>query len=403
MTLRVLGIGDVGNQTLVLSKFLKKSKIHLIAFPREGNAIKTYADDMEFFSSYKVTENLKKINEIKDDFDICLTTFAGARLAYLADLNYIMYFVGDDIRTPPFIKNPKDPFLNQPLPSLNFLERRFYKKVLENASVCIAFDEELYSYLKKYRKDAISLNGMIPVDTTIFNDAVRPIEREKTKFTFLSAQRIGPSKGIDIIWEALRLCKTDFEVLQVEWFEERNEEERKINKHFLETKPPQVKLIPLIKREELPRYYVFADAIIGQIGLGTQANVEREAVFCKKPVIHYPDPKIKYIINGKEVTAPFLPKTKDPKDLANIIDMVVESKEFREKLAEEEYNFIKKLCDPDSCAKLWDEIFEMVCQKQKTISKNSSYIIKKIRIFFFLVANRFYFSKFKKIASKVIR
>ena len=403
MTIRVLGIGDVGNQTTVLRKFLKKSKIHLIAFPREGNALSTYADDMEFFSSYKVTENLKKINEIKDDFDICLTTFAGARLAYLAGLNYIMYFVGDDIRTPPFIKNPKDSFLKEPLPSLNFLERRFYKKVLENALACIAFDEELFSYLKKYRRDAISLNGQVPVDTTIFNENVKPIDLKKTKFTFLSAQRIGPSKGIDVIWTALRLCKTDFDVLQVEWFEERNEEERKINRFFLETKPPQVKLIPLIKREMLPQYYAFADAIIGQIGLGTQANVEREAVFCKKPVIHYPDPKIKYIINGREVTAPFLPETKDPRDLANIIDKVVESKEFRERLAEEEFNFIKELCDPDKCAKKWDDVFEMVCKKQKTICKNSSYMVKKFRLFFFLVANKLYWRKLKRIVSKDVK
>lgn len=61
---------------------------------------------------------------------------------------------------------------------------------------------------------------------------------------------------------------------------------------------------------------------------GFQGAIEREAAFCKRPVITYCDPKMRVLIDGKEITPPFLPHSRDPKTLAQIIDMVVESKDF---------------------------------------------------------------------------
>ena len=71
----------------------------------------------------------------------------------------------------------------------------------------------------------------------------------------MSPQRIGLAKGIDIIWKALKLCKSDFEVLQVEWFlGQRTDEEKEINKKLVESRPSQVKLIPVIKRPFPPSH-----------------------------------------------------------------------------------------------------------------------------------------------------
>ena len=44
-----------------------------------------------------------------------------------------MYFVGGDIATPPFIKNPRLSYLKDPAYHLNIVERNFYKKVFDNA------------------------------------------------------------------------------------------------------------------------------------------------------------------------------------------------------------------------------------------------------------------------------
>lgn len=398
MTIRVLAIGDLANNIVILRKYVKKSKIHLINFPWEGKGESIdVKEDVEFFDSLKTSKQVKRINEIKKKIDVCIVVSpAGARIAYLADLNYIWYFVGDAIRTPLFIKNVKDPSLKEPYYNFNFLERWFYKKVYDNAIACVAWGEELYNCLKKYRKDGIRMDRM-GVDTTIFNENVKPVNRKKDKFTFFSPQRIGLPKGYDVIWKALRLCKSDFDFLQVEWYDVKTEEERRNSKEFLETKPSQVKFIPMMKREELAKYYAFSDAVMGQMRIGLGAAVEREAALCKKPVLQYSDPNMKYIVNGKEIPDPFLPKSRNPEKLAELIDRIVESKDFRDKLAEEEHRFVKELADPHKAAEEWDELFEKIFKKYGSIEKNSSLIVVKFRLCFFLFANRLHFKKIKKI------
>ena len=106
MTIRVLAIGDSSNTLSTLKKFVKTSKIDLIDFPRKGAGKKTYiSKNIEFFDSLKISKQIKKINEIKQNYDVCIVmSWAAARIAYLTGLNYIMYFTGNDIKTPPFIK-----------------------------------------------------------------------------------------------------------------------------------------------------------------------------------------------------------------------------------------------------------------------------------------------------------
>jgi glycosyltransferase involved in cell wall biosynthesis len=151
----------------------------------------------------------------------------------------------------------------------------------------------------------------------------------------------------------------------------------------------------MMRREELAKYYAFADAVIGQMRIGIGAAVEREAVLCKKPVLQYSNPRMKYIIDGKEISEPFLPKLQDPKELADLIDKVVESKEFRDKLAEDEYNFVKELADPHKAAAEWDNLFESLFKKYGSIKRNSSPIRIKFRILFFQFANRLHLKKIK--------
>ena len=211
-------------------------------------------------------------------------------------------------------------------------------------------------HLKKYRDDPTRITGYI-VDTTIFNENVKPVERKKTKFTFISPARMGLQKGTEKIWEALRLCKSDFEVIQIKWYDKRNLEEEGLAQEWINNPPKQITFIPIMTREELGRYMVFADAVLGQVS-GIQADIERSGALCKKAVIHYANPKRMYIINGKKVTSPFLPHSNDPKVIAETIDRVVTDKEFREKLADEEYKFVMALSDPNMIASQWDELFE---------------------------------------------
>lgn len=393
MVIRVLAIGDICNLILTISKYTKKSEIHLINFPKDGAGVFTYADGVELFSSWKVVDQLKKINEIKHNYDICLVTGTGERIAYLADLNFISYYVGRDIDAPRFVKNSKEEWFSMPLHKLNFFERRFYKAVFENAIIHVA-GTWVFTHLQKYTKKGIKMDQM-PIDSEIFNTNVEPLEQKKKKFTFFSPQRMGRPKGTDLIWKALSLCKSDFEIIQVNWFDVSTEEELAIKEELLKNKPSQVKLIPMIKRNDMVKYYNFSDAVIGNMRIGTFSLVELEAVFCNKPVIQYTNPEIKINVDNQEIESPFVPYSNDPQEIANIIDKIVTSKKFRDSLFLKEYEFIQKVSNPNLVSEWWDNLFEEIVKDHKTIRKNSPKIIIKLRLMYFLIANRLYYSKIK--------
>ena len=396
-------IGDASNYMKIVSKCVKKSKIHIINFPREGASKLTYDENVEYFESNKISKCVERINEIKKDYDICFTIFGGSTIAYLAGLNYVMHFVGGDIQFPIWEKNSGEPYLKNPIYERNFLERRFYKKVLNNATACtVVFGEEWFNKLKKYRKDAIRINT-IPRDIDFFNQSMTPLDRKKEKFVFFSPSRCCYYKRLDLVWQAIPLCNSDFEVHQVEWFDERTPEESQVNREFFKNRPPNVKAIPLIKREEMINYYMFADAVIGDSRVSTSFGfIELEAALLKKPVISYVDPNAKFILDGKPIEIPFFPKSLDPIEFAKIIDKIVQSKDYREKLAEEQFNFMNKVSDPSKVGEEWDKIFEELFQKFKSINRDSD-ITVKFRIFYFLIINRLYFRKVKKIKKILIQ
>lgn len=376
LTLRILAIGDSANLFKILSKYVKKSEIHIINFPLKGASSYTYDPNVEFFKSTNLIECVKRINEIKENFDLCITMGVTALYAYLAGLNYIIYFVGDDIRVPFFKKNPTLPYFKKPIHSLNYFERRIHKNVLKNAIACVTMGEEFFNLLKEYRKDAIRFDR-IPVDTSYFNENSKLMKLTKKKFTFLSPSRFGVNKGFDLLWDALPLCKSDFEILQVKWFDERTEEEKDTNHKLMEEKPRQVKIIPLIKNNEMADYIMSADAIIGDLrSWSHKGGIEREAAMCKKPIISFQDPKAKAILDNDEFEPPFYPNSRNPDELAELIDKIVESETFREDLAKRQNIFIKELANPHKAAEFWDSLFEDLHKKINSIKKTPEFLCK---------------------------
>jgi len=395
MVIKVLAIGDIANVMKSLSKITKKSKIHIVNFPKDGAGIFIHDDNVDRFLSWKVKEQVEYINKIKNNFDICIVMGVGERIAYLADLNYIAYYVGRDIDAPRFVKNSKEQWFKTPLHKLNFLERKFYYDSFKNAIQHVT-GRWVYPFLKKFDKNGIRMD-MMYVDSTIFSDRKKMLKQEKTKFTFFCPQRMGTPKGTDLLWKALSLCKTNFEIIQVNWFDESNEEELKIKEKLLEKIPFQVKLVPMIKRSNMINYYNFADAVIGNMHGGYTELVELEGIMCKKPVLQYQSKKMTMIIKNKEILPPFYPLSNNPKDIAKAIDKIVESKEFREQLVIQQSEFIKDFSDPDFIGEWWDNIFEKNSNETKSIRKNSSKMSIKFRMLLFLIGNRLYWQKMKKL------
>lgn len=394
MPLRVLVIGDIGNIFQTLQKFTK-SDIHIINFFKDGAGMYTYEKDIETFSNYKVTDHLKKINEIAHNYDICITMGTGERIAYLADLNYSVFYVGRDIDAPRFIKNSKEEWFDEPLHTLNFLERRFYKQCFKNANFHLAYTW-VFEHLKKYTKNGIKLD-MIPIDTSVFKTTSESLDKPKNKFIFFSPQRMGKPKGTDLIWKALPLCKSDFEIIQVEWFDVSTKEELRIKDELIKTKPKQVKFIPMIPRSDISKYYNFADAVIGNMRIGTYALIELEGIFCKRPVLQYTNKNMKIFGKRKQLESPMVPLSNDPKEIAKIIDKLVEDEKFRIELLEKEYSFAQEISNPENVAAWWDEFFIKIHEQYPKIRRNSSKFSIKYRLLIFLLGNRLYLKKIKRI------
>ena len=393
MVINILAIGDVGNILATLRKFTK-TKIHIINSPKDDAGLFTYDDSYELFENYKVQDQVKKINEIKNNFDFCITMGAGERIAYLADLNYISLYVGRDIDAPRFIKNPTEEYFTEPIHTLNFLERRFYRRVFDSAIAHIG-GRWLLPDLKKYSKNYIRLDRVI-IDPTLFNDTIKPIDKKKEKFTFFCPQRLGLGKGTDILWEAIKYCKTDFDIIQVDWRGVSQDQDKKTSLKLRESRPKQVKLIPMIKRNEITKYYAWADAVIGNLRMGYFENIELEAIFCKKPVISYVNKSIQYILENKQLESQFLPTSNEPKEIAKVIDRVVESKQFRDDLLKREREFVLEIANAEKIAKWWDSLFEQMATKHKSIHKNSSKFALKFNLILFLIGNRLYTKKIFK-------
>ena len=394
MVLNVLAIGDIGNIISTMKKFSKNTRIHLINFPKDGAGEFTY-DDVETFENYKVKDQVEKINSIKHNFDIAITMGTGERIAYLSDLNYITFYVGRDIDAPRFKKNSNENWSDQPLHTLNFLERKFYWNTFNSAIAHVAYGW-VFDFLKKYTDHGLKMD-MEPIDTTIFNPNAPILKQNKTKFTFFSPVRMEKAKGTDLLFEALRLCKTDFEILAVDWFGETTDEEIKFKNELLKNVPPQIKFIPPIKRSEMPSYYKFADAVLGNFYLGIYELVTLESVMCGTPVIQYTDENKEIIVNDEKLTSPFLPFSNNPHEIAKIIDRIVESNEFRTKQLETQHEFVIKIADPEKCVAWWENLFLNMSKKHNSITKNSSKIKLQFRMLNFLISNRLYFYKLKKL------
>ncbi len=142
--IHILGIEENVNSLNDIKKFVKKSKIFLLNIPHENKFLMD-KKELKFFKSKNVKEQLNEISLIKNQFDLCVvSSWRSARLAYLSGMNYVINFVGNDIRIPPFEKNSKPSYFHESVNNLNWLQRLFYKNIFENASECVSASDETF-------------------------------------------------------------------------------------------------------------------------------------------------------------------------------------------------------------------------------------------------------------------
>jgi len=240
-----------------------------------------------------------------------------------------------------------------------------YKSAIECATFAVAGLPHDAEILKKYRPDTKIIHQLI--DENMFNSNVKKIDLGQDKFTFFSPQRIEPDKGQLIMWDSIRLTKSEFIVLQTDWGSGEYYEKS------LATKPDKVKIIPKVKRENMPNYLVSVDALLGQISKTSVGSTEREAALCNTPVFCYAP----YSFSEND---PVYKESKEPRDIAEYIDRMVTDKNFRDELRKKQGEWVRSTFDNKKTIKQWLDVFEEATNKKITykIKFRHSLIIKII-------------------------
>ena len=105
-------------------------------------------------------------------------------------------------------------------------------------------------------------------------------------------------------------------------------------------------------------------------------------------------------MENKRVESQFLPTSNEPKEIAKVIDKVVESKQFRDDLLKKEREFVLEIANPEKFAQWWDSFFEQTATKHKSINRNSSKFALKLNLILFLIGNRLYPKKIFNFLTK---
>lgn len=300
---------------------------------------------------------IQQIKKLSKEYDVLLCFgWLAASICYLAEVKYVMYFV--DAYIDPEHRIRKNVSLLKKI-----LLDNLYKDALEYAPTVVGALPHDVKILQKYRQDAKTIFQLI--DNEMFNPNVKKIELKKDKFVFLSPQRIEPDKGQHILWKAVELTKSDFVALQTNWGS--GDYYNKI----LKVKPSKIEIIPKIKREDMPSYFMSTDATLGQVSMTGCSSIEREAALCGKPIFCYPPE------NFSE-SDPFYKGSSDPKEIAAYIDKIVLDKEFREQLALTQNAWVKKVFDNKKTIQQWKEVFEETAKKKPHRAKLKYKIIFKV-------------------------
>jgi len=67
------------------------------------------------------------------------------------------------------------------------------------------------------------------------------------------------------------------------------------------------------------------------------------------------------------------------------------------KWRKKEYEFVREITDPNKAAEWWDSLFEKSVKKYDSINRKSSIITVRFRMLLFLIANRLYYKKLKRL------
>jgi len=332
----------------------------------QKNKIISESENARYFQHDDLFHQVEEIKLLSKEYDvfICLGWLAAA-ICYLSNVNYVMYFV--DVFIDPEQRRWK---------KMSSYRQRFFDslfaEVLNSADAVVSCHAFHTREIQKYRKEVEEIFPF--TDPELFNQNFKKNQILKEKFTFFSPQRIEKFKGQRLLWKAIKLTKSDFKVIQIDWGTGDYYEKA------IKEKPDNVELISTIVHEQMPSYYASLDGLLGCISSAYVPSIEREAILCGMPVFCYSP-------FGFTDSDPFYKKSTKPEDISQYLDRFVQDNDFRNDLQNEQNIWINKVFDNKKLAKKWHSVLNEVKGKKPQKPKSTyitllkiESIVKKLRI-----------------------
>jgi glycosyltransferase involved in cell wall biosynthesis len=160
------------------------------------------------------------------------------------------------------------------------LQRRVFRRaltpILRRAAAVLCMTPDLLAVVQSVRPDARLLPA--PVDTDTFAPVCRPEPSGTSRILLLT--RLDPIKGVDTAFEGMsRFVQRhpEVRVRVLDWGQRRT--------HYRHLHGDKFEFVPPVPPEEVAGLIHWADAIIGQFGVGALGLSELQAMSCAKPVI----------------------------------------------------------------------------------------------------------------------
>lgn len=234
----------------------------------------------------------------------------------------------------------------------HFVRTKILYKVTKKAKLMIVPSKLAATDLQTYLNVPLEKIKMIPegIDLTHF----KPFSVKHQGVNVVCVGRIAPNKGQDILLRAFKLIKKKYPNSRLYLVGGVSKYQRKyykkLEKLVKTLKKNDVVFTGYVSDEKLIEYYNLADIYvqpsIGEEGWGLTIA---EAFACRKPVICA---DIFYRTGVADIDRTLIVKGGDPKELAKVIELLIEDEELRKKLAENGYKFAQKL----SWGRMADEV-----------------------------------------------
>lgn len=216
-------------------------------------------------------------------------------------------------------------------------KRRFLFGTLKACSMILATTPDLLTHSALVGKEILHLPQ--PINTGIFNDHApknNSLSGDPMVFSPTRLQEIkDPKKIIEILVKIVEEYPLSH-IYQVKWGapEYSSMLSNRISSRNLT-------FIWIVPRNQLPSWYVTADIVIGQMGIGILSNIELEAMSCKTPVVAY-DKYYGYGCESRDVGSAFRTACK-----------IVSDCSFRRRLIEKGSRIIDEKHDVNRVADLY--------------------------------------------------